>query len=65
MNQADTEILLFKIVVIQYLKSGDCKTGEYLYDDVIKWKDIIHKDVCTQFINVVSKDEFVASILDM
>ena len=65
MNQADTEILRFKIIVIQSLKTGDYKTGEHLYDDVIKWKEIIHNDVCTQFISVVSKDEFIACIIDI
>lgn len=65
MNQADTEIVRFKIIVIQSLQYEDYKTGKHLYDDVIKWKEIIHNDVCTQFINVVSKDEFVACIIDV
>lgn len=47
MNLADTEILKFKIIVIQSLTVDDYKTGEHLYEDVIKWKEIIHNDVWT------------------
>lgn len=62
MNTADTEIKRFKIIVIQSLKSDDLKTGKELYDGTLKWKNIISKDVLTEFYDVSSKEEFLNTI---
>lgn len=62
MNTPDTEIQRFKIIVIQSLKQGDLKTGERLYDDVLKWKNIFKPNVPTEYYTVDTKEEFIAQL---
>lgn len=56
------EINNFKIIVIQSLRSNDLKSGEHLYEDVVKWKGILKANVPSEFYNVVSKDAFIDTL---
>ena len=61
MNKPDTEIKRCGIVVIQSLYSHDVKTGENLYNDVLKYKSYSRKDSFSYFYNVHSIDEFCSA----
>ena len=54
------EIQGYEIIVIQSLKEGDRKTGEELYQDIIKYKSDLRNDVYTCFYDVNSRTEFMA-----
>lgn len=58
----DTEINRFKIIVIQSLRQNDLKSGEHLYDDVVKWKGILKANVPSEFYNVDSKETFIDTL---
>ena len=53
-----TEIQGYDIIVIQSLKVDDRKTGEELYNDIIKYKPFVRDDVYTNFYDVNSQYEF-------
>lgn len=65
MNKPDTEIKRCGIVVIQSLYSHDVKTGENLYNDVLKYKSYNRKDSFSYFYNVHSIDEFCSAAQDI
>ena len=48
-----------EIIVIQSLKDGDRKTGEELYNDILRYKPVIYKDVYVKFYNVSDYSQFV------
>ena len=58
----DAEINKFNIIVIQSLRPNDLKSGEHLYEDVVKWKGILNANVPSEFYNVDSKDVFIDAL---
>jgi len=52
------EIKGYDIIVIQSLKIDDRKTGEELYNDIIKYKSLVNDEIYTHFYNVSSRYEF-------
>lgn len=56
------EIKGYEIIVIQSLKKDDKKTGEELFNDILRYKPEVNKDVYVQFYNVRNHLEFVETI---
>lgn len=65
MNNPNTEINRFKIIVIQSLRPKDLKSGEHLFEDVVKWKGILKANVPSEFYKVGSKDEFIDKLSEI
>ena len=55
----DIEIEGYEIIVIQSLKEKDRKTGEELFNDILRYKPEVNKDVYVKFYNVGNHSEFV------
>lgn len=55
----DFEIEGYDIIVIQSLKENDRKTGEELYNDILRYKPELNKDVHVQFYNVCNHSELI------
>lgn len=58
MNDANTDIKRWGIVVIQSLGSLDMKTGELLYNDILRYKRYSQKESFASFYDVHSVEEF-------
>lgn len=54
----DIQIQGYEIIVIQSLKNSDRKTGEELYNDILRYKPYTRNDVYTKFFNVCNRIEF-------
>ena len=65
MNTANTEITKFKIIVIEWLRDTDRKTGLELYNDVLKPKEIINTDVSCEYYSVTNKIEFASKLAEL
>lgn len=65
MNNPNTEIKRWGIVVIQSLKPNDVKTGENLYKDLLQYKSYSNKDCFSSFYNVLSIQEFSSAITEI
>lgn len=65
MNNPNTEIKRWGIVVIQSLKPNDVKTGENLYKDLLQYKSYSNKDCFSSFYNVHSIREFSSAITEI
>ncbi|HPH63276.1 MAG TPA: hypothetical protein PLN63_06625 [Paludibacteraceae bacterium] len=62
MNE-NSEIIASEIIVIQSLSVTDYKTGESLYNDILRYKNIKDKTVFSSFFDVFDKKEF-KTVLD-
>jgi hypothetical protein len=49
----------FGVVIIQFLRPKDRKTGQILHDETLKYKKFQEGDLVTDFYDVHSRDEFV------
>lgn len=65
MNNPNTEIKRWGIVVIQSLNHNDYKTGEILYHDVLKYKEYHKSESLSSFYEVNSSDEFRLAVQDI
>jgi len=62
MNSPNTEIKRWGIIVIQSLMPKDEKTGENLYNDLIRYKELSQKESFSSFYDVHSIQEFLLAI---
>lgn len=62
MNNPDSDIKQWGIIVFQSLSYDDIKTGEILYNDILRYKNHYNKECFTNFYNVNSVKEFYAKI---
>ena len=62
MNNPDTEIKRWGIVMIQSLKTSDRKTGEELYHDILQYKRYYQSEAFSLFYNVASLEDFKLAI---
>lgn len=62
MNYPETEIKRWGIIVIQSLSDNDIKTGEILYNDILRYKKFYQKECFTNFYNVDSAQEFYTKL---
>lgn len=62
MNKPNTEIKRWGIVVIQSLNPNDYKTGEILYQDVLKYKKYHKTESFSSFYDVNSPKEFYLTV---
>lgn len=53
------EIIGHEIIVIQSLKENDRKTGEELFNDILRYKPEVNKEVYVKFYNIGNHSEFV------
>lgn len=65
MNNPDTEIIRKGIVVIQSLAEKDRKTGDELYNDVLRYKEWLEEDSFVTFYNVTSLKEFIDVLVSL
>lgn len=65
MNRPNTEIKRWGIAVVQSLTSKDKKTGEELYNDVLRYKCYCKKESYSSFHNVTSIEEFYSAIKEI
>lgn len=65
MNTPNTEITKFKIIVIEWLRNTDRKTGQELYNDVLKTKEIANADVSFEYYSVTDKKEFASTLAEI
>lgn len=65
MNSSNTEIQRWGIVVIQSLNPDDIKTGENLYNDILRYKSYSKKESFSSFYDVHSIQEFRSAIKDI
>lgn len=56
------EIQGYEIIVIQSLKESDRKTGEELFNDILRYKPEINKDVYVKFYNAWDHLQFVKTL---
>ena len=54
----NTEIQGYEIIVIQSLKKDDLKTGEILYNDILRYKPVVNQDVYVKYYSISTRDEF-------
>jgi len=62
MNQPNTDVKKNGIIVIESLKNNERKTGKELYDDKLKWKEIIREDMFVEYYPVYSKKDFIDTL---
>ena len=65
MNSSNTEIQRWGIIVIQSLNPNDIKTGENLYNDILRYKNYSKKESFSSFYDVHSIQEFRLAINDI
>lgn len=65
MNKPNTEIKRWGIIVIQSLYPIDVKTGENLYNDILRYKVFSQKESFSSFYDVNSSDDFRLAIQDI
>ena len=65
MNKPGTEIKRWGIIVIQSLNPEDKKTGENLYNDILRYKEFSKKESFSYFYEVHSIQEFRSAINDI
>lgn len=65
MNTPETEITKFKIIVIEWLRETDRKTGLELYRDILKRKEMTSKVVQCKYYSVTSKEQFAQTLHDI
>ena len=54
----DFEIQKYEIIVIQSLRGKDMETGWSLYNDVLKYKNVVNKDIITKYFSISTRQEF-------
>ena len=54
----DIEIQKYEIIVIQSLKEKDIETGLSLYNEILKYKDVVKKDIVTKYFSISTRKEF-------
>lgn len=59
MNTANTDITKFKIIVVEWLRDNDVKTGKELYDDILCPKEIQNENIKCEYHSVSTKKDFV------
>lgn len=52
------EIEGYEIIVIQSLEKNDLKTGEELFNDILRYKQIVRNDIITKYYSVSTRKEF-------
>lgn len=58
MNNPDSEIKRWGIIVLQSLSKDNIQTGEILYNDILRYKEYWQKECFTNFYNVDSVQDF-------
>lgn len=59
MNTANTDITKFKIIVVEWLRGNDVKTGKELYDDILCPKEIQNENIKCEYHSVSTKKDFI------
>lgn len=65
MNKPDTGVEKNGIIVIESLKANERKTGKELFDDKLKWKGMLRKDMFVEYYPVYSKKDFIITLHDI
>jgi hypothetical protein len=56
------EIQGYEIIIIQSLKEGDRKTGEELFNDILRYKPELNKDIYVKFYDISNHLQFVKTL---
>lgn len=54
----EIQIQGYEIIVIQSLKKSELETGNSLYNDILKYKQVVKDDIITRYYNISSRNEF-------
>ena len=65
MNKPNAEIKRWGIIVIQSLYPIDVKTGEKIYNDILRYKEFSQKESFSSFYDVNSLDDFRMAVQDI